>query len=361
MRFKTIDGLRGVAALAVVFYHLNSAARMTFDVWLPEWLDWLFKQGFLGVDIFFVLSGFVIAFSVRDANPSLRYLGLFAIRRSIRLDPPYWAAIILEIVVQSVALRLSYSDVPLPSIQDVIAHVFYLQNLLGYGDIVSIFWTLCFEIQFYLFLVILMVLRKHASRLLGPVVIEWVSGVVLAALFGLSIAMRYEVGGLTAPQGLAIIRWFQFFIGVCLWWVVSGRVHPSALLATWLVLVGVIGYEGAPPQQTLPIFVSGLIWWSYRRDGMATILSGRGIQWLGAISYSLYLFHTTIGWRFVRLSGRVVGEDAPLWLSSSIFGAGIAICAVAAWLAWWVLERPSMAFSRRIALPKRQGVAEGRD
>lgn len=360
MRFRTIDGLRGIAALAVVLYHLNAAARLTFEDWLPGWLDWLLRQGFLGVDIFFVLSGFVIAYSVRRADPSLRYLGLFAVRRSIRLDPPYWTAMFLEIAVQSVALRLGLSDAPLPSIEQVIAHFFYLQNLLGYGDIVSIFWTLCFEIQFYLFLVTLLVVRKHLLALLGPRPTEWISGIALAALFVLSVLMRYEIGGLTAPQGVAIIRWFQFFIGVCLWWVASGRVHWSALVAMWGFLVAVIVLEGVEPQQTLPIFVSGLIWWSYRRDRMATVLSGPVIQWLGTISYSLYLFHTTIGWRFVRISGKFGGQNASLWTSAPIFLAGVLICVVAAWLAWRLIERPSMDFSRRVALPKDAPVPERR-
>ena len=60
---------------------------------VPAPLETALKLGFVGVDIFFVLSGFVIAYSVREARITPRFLGRFALRRSIRLDPPYWITI----------------------------------------------------------------------------------------------------------------------------------------------------------------------------------------------------------------------------------------------------------------------------
>jgi len=353
MRFRTIDGLRGIAALAVVLYHLNEAARITFDPWLPGWLVWVLKQGFLGVDIFFVLSGFVIAYSIRDAQPSGAYLGRFALRRSIRLDPPYWAAIALEIGVQWVAIRLALSDEPLPSIPQLLAHFVYLQNLLGLGDIVNIFWTLCFEIQFYLMLVSMLVVRERLRVHLGERATSYMSSVALALLFVLSVGVRFEIAGLSCHPGLALIRWYQFFMGACVWWVASGAVRPGVVVGTWATLVAAIAWKGAPPQQAIPIVISGLIWWSYRRDRMATLFSGRALQFLGAISYSLYLFHTTIGWRTVRVAGRLLGPDVSPLVAVAVYLLGVVLCLAAAWAAWRLLERPSLALGHRIALPRR--------
>src|SRR5438477_5151495 len=146
MRLKTVDGLRGIAALAVVFYHLNLAARLSYGHWTPAWVDWLLHQGFLGVDVFFVLSGFVIPYSVRSGTFTLGFLGSFVIRRSIRLDPPYWVAIFLETGLIWLSLRGGASDASLPSATQLLAHFFYLQNLFEFGDIVPIFWTLCYEV-----------------------------------------------------------------------------------------------------------------------------------------------------------------------------------------------------------------------
>jgi len=352
VRFRTVDGLRGVAAISVVVFHLNEAARVTYGDWVPPLVDWIFRQGFLGVDVFFVLSGFVIAYSVRDAHLTGGFIGRFALRRALRLDPPYWTAITLEVLVQWVALRLALSDAPLPSVPQFLANLVYLQNLLGLGDIVDVFWTLCFEVQFYLALIGLLVLRRKLEQTIGGRLTEWASASVLCVLFVVSVCDRYGLAGVSLHPGVALGRWYQFFMGTCVWWVVSGRVRWHVLAATWGTLLAAVVVQGAELLQLLPIGVSGLMWWSYRRDGMATFLSGRVVQFLGAISYSLYLFHTTIGWRMVRLSGGFVDADSPRVVVYAVFFTGIGACVLVAWIAWRLLERPSIRLSRRFALPR---------
>ena len=126
--------------------------------WLWAPVDWIARNGFVGVEIFFVISGFVIALSVSKGAPTPAYFGRFVLRRSIRLDPPYWTAILLELLLLHLTLRLfAGHPVTLPSTAQLVSHVFYLQDLLGYGNIVPIFWTLCYEIQFYAFFVGLVV------------------------------------------------------------------------------------------------------------------------------------------------------------------------------------------------------------
>jgi len=186
LRFRTIDGLRGIAAMAVVIFHLNAATRVTFGEWLPPTVEWIFRSGHFGVDIFFVISGFVIAYSIRSAAPTIA----FARRRSVRLDPSYWTAIFLEIAVQAIVIRFAFSDAPLPSLGQVFSHFLYLQNLLGLGDIVDIFWTLCFEIQFYLALVLFLVLRRQLDGWLGRPTAEWLATTALSVLRNLSTALR---------------------------------------------------------------------------------------------------------------------------------------------------------------------------
>ena len=80
-RLQLVDGLRGIAASMVVLFHfwgnLPDASR---DI-VPGFLHWPFEHGNLGVDVFFVLSGFVIAHSIRNAVPSASYVARFALRR----------------------------------------------------------------------------------------------------------------------------------------------------------------------------------------------------------------------------------------------------------------------------------------
>ena len=82
-----------VAALAVVFYHVQGALNRGDQAWFPDSMRQLAGGGHFGVNVFFVLSGFVIARSVRDGSMTPAYLGRFTLRRSVRLDPPYWSAI----------------------------------------------------------------------------------------------------------------------------------------------------------------------------------------------------------------------------------------------------------------------------
>jgi peptidoglycan/LPS O-acetylase OafA/YrhL len=88
-RFKFVDALRGIAAVSVVLFHLKEGKHIpNLYALMPKWLQTLFDHGVLGVSIFFVLSGFVIAHSLYKQHVTLRLAGRFMLRRSIRLDPP---------------------------------------------------------------------------------------------------------------------------------------------------------------------------------------------------------------------------------------------------------------------------------
>jgi peptidoglycan/LPS O-acetylase OafA/YrhL len=343
-RLRTIDGLRGIAALAVVFYHVNVGAKLSYGDWTPAWVDWLLHQGFLGVDVFFVLSGFVIAYSVRAATYTPRFLGTFALRRFIRLDPPYWAAMALEISLVWLSLRVAGATTPmtqLPSVAQVLAHIVYLQHVLGLGDIVPVFWTLCYEVQFYLFFVGTLVLGRAVRRRLST---DRLALIAFAVLFVVSVLARYRL--LHVPGWLALNFWFQFFLGVLVWWVVAGKTRPRHLLAAWAFLVAIVLWERQSPMQALPVAISALLWWSYRRDGMASILSARPWQFLGAISYSLYLFHSSIGWRIVRAPDVLLHLSLPPLAVLCVYLAAIGIAIAFSWAAWQVWERPFQRLSR---------------
>src|SRR3954463_4542996 len=100
-RFVFVDALRGLAALWVALFHFTiwyKAVPAAAHAWptLRDLFEAVAWKGYLGVDVFFVISGFVIAYSLRGAPPTLRFAGNFALRRSLRLDPPYWSAMLLS-------------------------------------------------------------------------------------------------------------------------------------------------------------------------------------------------------------------------------------------------------------------------
>jgi len=359
-RFLAIDALRGLAALAVVFFHVQGALDRGPQPWMPVWLAELARGGHFGVNVFFVLSGFVIAYSVRDGLMSPGYFGRFALRRSIRLDPPYWSAIALELVLIFAGLALFPGlGTPTPSLPQVLAHLVYLQDILGYPHLVYSFWTLCYEFQFYLLFVGLLVLGRQLQARAGLPAVRLAGVLVFGALFAWSVLVHQGVLP-NIHRGIALDRWHEFFIGVLAWWVVAGRVRFPVLLVAWVATAVLARRPDTAIGTTIVVLVSLLCMRSATVPALNRPFAAGPLRWLGLISYSLYLFHASIGWRVVSLAQQRAGNMtlSPLvgWLAWGLAIAGALAVAV---VGWWAIERPSLGWSRRIALPTRTGPVQG--
>lgn len=332
-RFVTIDALRGIAALAVVAYHLQGAVVRD----APDWvLSRPMELGYLGVDIFFVISGFVIAHSVWGADHTIGYFGRFALRRSLRLDPPYWSMIALEVGLLALTLRMVPSfDAALPSRDQIATHFLYLQNLTGRGDILPVFWTLCYEVQFYVFFMLLLVVWR---RVRAP---RWAAIVVLAALFGWSLATRFL--GFPLWTGLALDRWFQFFLGTLTYWVVRREASSVWLAMAWGAVAALIIGPWTTSPQYVAVLASALVVAVAARNALGTFGGNSVLQYLGRRSYSLYLIHLPIGWRIVS-AGQLFGIRNPWMLFVASTGGSI----MAAEILYRAIEKPSVGWSRRI-------------
>lgn len=125
-RLHFIDGMRGIAALGVVLFHLYGNMKHELDNILPCFVKIIFSHGFLGVPVFFVISEFAIAYSVGDRRIDRKYAIYFMLKRFIRINPAYWASILFAIVLLFIQnLFLKRSD-PFPSVFGFFAHMFYL-------------------------------------------------------------------------------------------------------------------------------------------------------------------------------------------------------------------------------------------
>jgi peptidoglycan/LPS O-acetylase OafA/YrhL len=351
-RFLALDALRGMAALAVVIYHTQGAFSRGSQPWMPAALASFFREGHFGVDVFFVLSGFVIAYSVRDGAWTMRYLTRFAVKRSLRLDPPYWVAIALEIALISASLAIMPSlSTPVPTRGQVLAHLAYLQGLLGYRQISPIFWTLCYEVQFYVTLVGILVMGETLARRSGPRSRNAVLALVFGALFLVSLGV-YNDWLPSAPHGLALDRWFEFFIGALAWWAVAGTVGWPVLVSAWLASVLLAHRADAPIEVTIVLAVSTLCIVSATAPRFDRVFAWRPLQFLGAISYSLYLYHPSISWRIVSLAQHFAGASLSPILGVATWFAAVGGAILFAAVAWRFIERPAQALGRRVTLPR---------
>jgi peptidoglycan/LPS O-acetylase OafA/YrhL len=335
-RIVFLDGMRGIASMLVVIFHvlLGPLSRVSAPAGA------LAQYGFHGVTIFFVVSGFAISQSLAGVWITPPTAGRFLLRRICRLDPPYWASLVLVFAV--VAASRTFLHQPQAEINigasGVVAHVFYLQDFLGVPCLQNVYWTLAFEIQFYLLLVAMLAAHQRLAR--------WGDTLAFVLVFAGPLAYSLlATRGLTpTPRGACFQYWYIFFIGVAAQRLVARgdwRVFGAVLLA-----VAAGAWRGGIAQ--IAIGFALLLALGHHRNKLGVWLSGRGWQLLGRISYSLYLVHAIVAERMWNLLNRVLKPSPAMQVLTALACMGVAVVAAQAF--WWLIERPSLALSRRISV-----------
>jgi peptidoglycan/LPS O-acetylase OafA/YrhL len=327
-RFVFLDGLRAVAAVSVMLFHF-------FNHWvspihdrlaeiLPKATQVFLEHADLGVEVFFVLSGFVIAHSLFGKTITPRYVGSFILRRSLRLDPPYWVMIAMSLALPCVLFPADAQDffAKFGGTTGVLVNMFYLPDLLWQPRIVGVAWTLCLEVQFYLAFLCLLAMTQSARAVFGGRY-RWVSSAFAAALFAGLLAFsvhRWMSLGKNDFSG----RWFMFFTGVMLYWTVAGRIDWKVFGGYLAVILGLsIGFR--EPRSATVLGATLAIYASAMTGGLRTWLGESAIQYFGRISYSLYLVHMTAGVATINLIMHFGNESTAVVLFALVAAAGVSI------------------------------------
>ncbi|HEX9544090.1 MAG TPA: acyltransferase [Pyrinomonadaceae bacterium] len=147
-RIETIDLLRGLAALAVCWFHLTNANTIAARGILQA----SGKYGWFGVEIFFVISGFIIPYALHRGDYRLKRFPTFLVKRITRLDPPYLVSILLVLLTSYlISLAPHYQGERFHlDIARILLHLGYLNVLVGYEWLNPVYWTLAIEFQYYL-------------------------------------------------------------------------------------------------------------------------------------------------------------------------------------------------------------------
>lgn len=341
-RFVFVDALRGIAALWVVLYHMFEAKHVAdLELMLPKWIGQMIHTGYVGVDIFFVLSGFVITHAVGRQRVDASYVGWFVIRRSVRLDPPYWASIVATIGYLFY-LRAGGGHVEMPGYRSLLAHMFYVQDLLKIPPLSPIYWTLCLEIQLYLVFALLLAIAhrfRSSSTDRRSLLIIFTAAALVAAAF--PIGLVYEE---TLPAGLFLRKWYVFLVGAFACWAVDGTIRRSAFYGyAGALLAGAIYVHNA--DAVVSIAIGALLAAVGRAGKLGDWLNWRPLQFLGKISYSLYLLHgpitaVTLGYTLYRLTPRTASWEL-FWLA-----VVLTTDCMGAFLFWRLVEKPCVILSR---------------
>ncbi len=361
MRLHGLDTLRSLAIFVVMLYHLNMQGL------LPPVMEPIARIGWVGVDLFFVLSGFLISSQLlkpylAGEKPSLRD---FYTRRAYRILPAFFVVLLLYVGVPL------WREAPGPYAGWQYASFTWNLLLLGYpkSRAFSHVWSLCVEEHFYLiFPVLLLLLMRKPSVwktalslslvLLGGVAIRaWLLHSVVQPADeqqGLMM-MKYiyyptysRLDGLVVGVSLAVIRTFRRH-----WWSRFTKHGAPLTLLGFVCVLGALslcGFDYPAPDLPLSILFAfpalacgfGLLVASaVSRDGFLTKrVSGAGT--FAALAFSLYLTHKSVA-HAVHLLLPVLTARAG-WISSSIYAAA---CLGVASLLYLGIERPFIALRVR--------------
>lgn len=352
-RFLFLDSLRGIAALYVVIFHFYSILKAKTTFVLPGLIDTVFLAGTVGVQIFFVLSGFVIAYSIYQQNITLSYLGRFFVRRSIRLDPPYWAAIILTLSVAFCSVWLFTKPIDtLPTWQELMANLFYLQDFLQIERIIQVSWTLCLEIQLYLFFAaitgfLFWIQKTCKFKMKDKVFDSPIFIISFGSLFLFSLFQQLNLAFLQHIPGLFTPYWYNFFIGSLLCWI-----HMRALSVRyyWMCCVLLILFllitSNKQVGETLAI--SLIIYWVGVKGRLHNMLAFQPFQYLGKVSYSLYLTHWIFAGKLIDALARRYADKMDMALGIALLVVSLAGALITAHFFYQWIEYPSLCWSQKL-------------
>jgi len=293
----TLTGLRGIAALAVLFYHI----RLAMTGFLPEAAIALLAHGYLAVDLFFVLSGFVLwwNYGAGFAAEGHRAAPRFLVRRIARIFPLH-LAILSAMLAFAAALIVSGRD---PGAQYdfamLPAHYLLVQNWGVAGELGWNIpaWSISTEWAAYLLLAATggLFARLPAGRIAFPAFVV----IVALALGGWFAATgRASIGADIAATGLLrCLAEFAMGIALCRWW--SGERERAdgarviyAIAGGFALLAAALLVAGLPQPMAIPIIMVAVVIGGLQASMAARpALSGRVAQWLGDISYAVYLSH----------------------------------------------------------------------
>jgi peptidoglycan/LPS O-acetylase OafA/YrhL len=351
-RVAFADGLRGLAALWVVLFHASVGGHLErIKAWLPSVVTTVvFDWGELGVPVFFVLSGFVMALTVDATCVGPRFAWRFVARRLVRLTPPYWFAIAVALGFALLKAGVLHQPAKLPTLPELLAHLVYLQGAREAVLINPVYWTLGVEVQFYIAFALLMLLADTLQR--RGVIRR--ARLVVGALSALA-SLAWAVGFVQAPvwPGGFLPFWFSFMAGVLACW--SWRERGAFQPLFWAFVVALLVAEGVQhsPFLAASIAASVVLGLAAQCGAMNRWLNVRSIQFVGLVSYSLYLLHNPLTGSGFNLVNRLL---PPGWLTELAGLAGtLAIGLLCSYLAFRLVEQPSQGWSRGISLgrPKR--------
>lgn len=317
-RLLELDALRGLAAVAVVLYHYFYRYDVLYGHQnIP--VGWSYN-GKLGVQLFFIVSGFVIFWTLVRIQKPLDFI----VSRFSRLYPAYWVALGLTFLIVLV-FGLPGREV---SFSNAIVNILMFHEYLKIPHVDGVYWTLTVELTFY-FWVFFLYLSGNLRK------IEWIF------IFLVVISVLHSVGFISIPAPIYkifILKYLPFFMaGISFYKIVDGEKPILSFIALTISLISTIFIYSLNE-----FFIFSLFYCIFYLavSGYLKILAVKPLVFLGTISYSLYLLHQNIG--YVIINKFYEAQLNPL---AGIVCAFIIVMFLAS-ISSKYIEKPSLVFIR---------------
>ncbi len=320
-RLYELDSIRGIAAVMVILYHYSFRYGQLYGYEVPP--PFSLPYGKYGVQLFFIVSGFVIFMTLEKAA----YLSDFIVSRLSRLYPAYWVAVILTFLVVRVfslpgrEIRIKYA----------VLNLTMIQSWLAVPNVDGVYWTLAVELSFYALMCILFI-----TKLLPKIeLVSWLWLGVMAICSYLSANHFIQIPRVVTATYL--LEYGNLFIAGIMFYRLMHQPRKSQYFVLLFALV--IEYF-LHKYLVILIVIYFEIFWSFIK-GYLAILTAKPLVFLGSISYSLYLIHQNIGYIIIQAL-----ERFGVATSTSIILIPLAISVLIASLMYKYIEKPGMKFIR---------------
>jgi len=334
---QSIQFLRGIAAFFVLLCH------SVMNGYFPEHtiLYEVFCQGYIGVHIFFIISGFILPYSMYRKDYQLGDFFSFFAKRIARIEPPYIVSIALVLFLNYVNTITPWYTGPSFTIDwpNVFGHLGYLNTFTRWPWLNWAYWTLAIEFQYYIIIALVYPLITHKNK-----AVLLTTFYALMACFFIHPASVWvlpfkpfdTVAPPTSDSAMQILPFLPFFLtGIALFLLKVKKITLPELLVALLCSFTLFYYRYG--LVVFSISVVTVLCISYIKKVPDPLM------FLGTISYSLYLVHDIIVSRFEALLQRYTHFPLLVWWVLSLIG-----CILAAYIYYILIEKPFLKLSKRI-------------
>ena len=322
IRYSELDAIRGIAAIFVVLYHYTVQYGAIFGFTVAPFFR--FEFGKYGVELFFIVSGFVIFLTLnKTTNPYD-----FIVSRFSRLYPAYWAAVILTFTVATMAALPNYGI----SLKNAFINLSMLQKFVHVPPVDGVYWTLVIELSFYIVMFIFFLTKQLKN--ITAIALLWLFIIISLNFIEQSLGIHLP----SFVRFILMLTYGNLFIAGIMFYKIM---HEKNLIHYLILLIALLTeyyLRGAVVWHVLFYYVLFFLFTSQNLKFLAM----KPLVYLGTISYSLYLIHQNIGYVVIQWL-----ESHDMINAVSAVLVPLVIVVIIAILMQKYIEKPALIFIRR--------------